>query len=97
VTRVRCSEACALTAELAVDARTARRLRLAPPLRRVAARGVAALSGAGRTFVFVRMPSTIARRLFPSRADRVTARLTVEAVDGASNRRVVRRKLVIRR
>lgn len=96
-TSARCSEACALTAQLTVDARTTQRLRLGGARRTIVARGVAAMSGAGRTFVFLRMPSSMVRRVFSSRAGRVVGRLTVEAVDAAQNRRTVRRSLVLRR
>lgn len=96
-TPARCSEACALTARLTVDARTTRRLRLGGAGRTIVARGVAAISGAGRTFVFLRMDPAMVRRVFSSRAGRVAGRLTVEAIDAAQNRRTVRRPLVLRR
>ena len=91
----RCSEACALTARLTVDGRTARRLRLGAAKRTTVASGVGSLAAAGRTWVFVRMRPAMARRVFNRRVRKVRARLTVEAVDPAGNRRTVSRELTL--
>lgn len=91
-TSVRCSEACALTAELRVGARTARRLRLRSP---VLARGTATLGAAGRTWVFVRMRPAARRKLFAGRARAVSARLSLRAVDSAGNRRSTNKALTL--
>lgn len=83
VVRVRCSEACAATAELGADRRTARRLRLrgAP----VVAGGSARLRGRGTTYAFVRFTARTRRAL--ARRGRVRLTLTAVAVDDAGNRR----------
>ncbi len=78
---VRCSEACAITAELRVTAKVARQLRLSG---RVVGKGVAALAAGGRTWVFVRQKAATRRRLFRG-GGKVAAELVISAVDGAGN------------
>ena len=90
---VRCSEACAVTAQLRLGAKQARRLRLGRV--RTVARGSARLAGAGRTYAFLRFDRRAKRRLW--RARRVTGQLRVTAVDGAGNRRVVTRTVTLHR
>ena len=88
IVRVRCSEACATTAELSVSRAQARRLGLRNS--RVVASGSARLRGAGTTFVFVRFERRARRPLFRRR--RLRAALTTVAVDDADNaRRAARR------
>ena len=93
VVRLRCSEACAATAELAVDRRRARRLGLGKV--RIVASGSARLGGAGTTYAFVRFSRAARRPLFRRRA--VPAILTAVAVDEAGNRRALRRRIDLRR
>ena len=91
-TSVRCSEACALTAELIVDAATARRLGLGS---RTIGRGTAALGGAGRTWVFVRTKQATRKRLLGARGRKVSATLTMRAVDAAGNGRQANKRLTV--
>ncbi|HEX8102087.1 MAG TPA: thrombospondin type 3 repeat-containing protein [Solirubrobacteraceae bacterium] len=91
--RVRCSEACAVTAHLRVSAAAARRLRLASP---VLARGSAALAGAGRTWVFLRPRAAVRRKLFAGRERRTPARLVLRAADGAGNVRRATKRVTLR-
>ena len=94
-TSVRCSEACAVTAELRVTASTARRLKLSSP---VLARGTAVLGGAGRTWLFVRMKASVRRKVLRSSKRRpVVARLSVAAVDAAGNSRRADKPVALRR
>ena len=87
VASIRCSEACKLSAQVRLNAKEARRLKL----RRTptVARGTARLAGAGRTYAFLRFDRRAKRRLW--RARRVFASVRVTAVDDAGNRSVVTR------
>ena len=87
VVRLRCSEACAATAQLALDRRSARRLGLGRL--RIVAEGSARLGGGGTTYAFVRFTKAARRVLLRQRA--VEATLTAVAVDAAGNRRSLRR------
>ena len=94
--RVRCSEACAVAADLVLSAQAARRVGLARGRGSVViARGSVRLAGATRSYVFVDLSRTVARRL--ARRARVPALLRVAAEDGAGNRRVKSRRLELRR
>jgi hypothetical protein len=94
VVRLRCSEACAATVELAVGARTARRLRLGAA--RVVAGGSARLGGAGTTYAFVRFKPSARRALWRAGRGRVRATLSAVAVDAAANRRARSRPIALR-
>jgi Thrombospondin type 3 repeat len=89
--KLRCSEACAATARLVADRRTARALRL----RRsgVAARGSAQVSGSATTYAFVRFSRAAKRRIWRRKVTRLT--LSVTAVDRANNKRTVSRRLTL--
>jgi hypothetical protein len=92
---VTCSESCTLQSELAVDRRTARRLRLAAtPHGATIARGTAGLGEAGRTFVFLRFTRGALARL--ARGGAVRPVLRVLAQDTSGNRAEVSRRLTIR-
>ncbi len=78
---MRCSEACAATARVAVDRRLARKLGLGRD--RVVATGSARLDGAGRTYAFVRADRSARKAL--ERAGAVAAKLETKVVDGAGN------------
>jgi hypothetical protein len=91
VVRLRCSEACAVTAALRLGRRDARRLRTA----RVLARGAARLGGSGTTYAFVRLGRP-ARRIVRRRG-RLRATLTAVAVDSSANRTTVSRRLTLQR
>jgi hypothetical protein len=93
VVRLRCSEACASTAELTVSRRDARRLRLGRS--RVLAGGSARLGGSGTTYAFVRFRKAARRAL--ARRVRVRATLTATAVDPSGNRSVATRRVQLRR
>jgi Thrombospondin type 3 repeat len=96
IVRVRCSEACAIAADLVLSARTARRVGLARGRGSVVVgRGAQRMAGATRSYVFVDLPRTVARRL--RRRARVPALLRVVAEDGAGNRRTATRRLELRR
>ena len=95
---VRCSEACAVTAEVTVSARDARRLKINRSARKafVVASGEAAVDAAGSTYVFFDVVRAAARRLFGSKS--VKATLRISAVDAAGNRTATTaRALVFRR
>jgi Thrombospondin type 3 repeat len=88
---VRCSEACAVTAELRLDRKSARRAHLR---RGVAiARGGAQVERAARTYAFLEFARSVPRKI--RRAGRVTGTLQVTAVDRSGNRRRVRRAVRI--
>jgi Ca2+-binding RTX toxin-like protein len=93
VVRLRCSEACALTAELGISRRRARRLGLGRT--RVVAGGSARLRGAGTTYAFVRFTRRTRRAL--ARGGRVRVALTTTALDDAGNRRRSTRALTLSR
>jgi hypothetical protein len=93
VVRVHCSEACAATATLVADKRTARKLGL--PASRIAARDAAQVSSAAATYAFLRFPKAVKRRVWSRPLTRLT--LHVEAVDRAGNRREVTRRLTLLR
>lgn len=93
VVRLRCSEACAATAEMGVDRRGARRLGLGST--RVLAGGSARLRGAGTTYAFVRFTRRTRRALARGGGARVT--LTTVALDDAGNRRRSSRTLTLLR
>lgn len=78
----RCNEACLLTAELVVDRRTARLLRLRNTTR--IARASKRLAGAGSTTLRLRPNATLRRRIRRARLRQVTVR--VRATDAAGNR-----------
>jgi Thrombospondin type 3 repeat/RTX calcium-binding nonapeptide repeat (4 copies) len=89
VVRLRCSEACAATAELSLDRRSARKLGLGRS--RIVAGGSARLGGKGTTYAFVRFDRRARRKLFRMR--RMSAKLTAVAVDGGGNRRSLSRRV----
>jgi Thrombospondin type 3 repeat len=94
---VRCSAACAVSAQLAVDRRNARRMRIARAgSRTVVGAGAARLEGAGTTYVFIRVSKRTLARLPRSRAVRATLRLTVADAAGTA-RSSVQRSMTLRR
>jgi len=93
VVRLRCSEACAATAELSLGRRAARRLRL--DASSVVATGSARLAGQGTSYAFVRFETPVRRAL--RRRAGLRATLTAIAVDAAGNRRVLTRRITLRR
>jgi hypothetical protein len=86
VTRVRCSEACAVTVEVRLKARVAKRLKLP----RVIARG----TGAERVKV---KPGPVVRRKLRRAKGVVRATVAVRVVDAAGNARTVTRALKLSR
>ncbi len=94
VVRLRCSEACGATVQLAVGRRAARRLRLGAA--RVVAGGSARLGGAGTTYAFVRFRPSARRALGRAGRRGVRATLTAVAVDAAANRQARARAIVLR-
>ena len=94
VVRLRCSEACAATVEVAVGVRTARRLRLGAA--RAVAGGSARLGGAGTTYAFVRFKPAARRALRRAGRGRVRATLSAVAVDAAANRQTWSRPIALR-
>jgi hypothetical protein len=93
VVRLRCSEACGATAELALSPSTARRLGLGRSL--IVAGGSARLAGAGITYAFVRFDRRARRALFRQRRLRLT--LTTRAVDESGNRTTSSRRVDLHR
>jgi hypothetical protein len=91
--KLRCSEACAATARLVADRRTARALRL--PRSGVAGRGSAQVSASATTYAFVRFSRAAKRRIWRRDVTRLT--LQVTAVDRAGNRRTVTQRLTLLR
>jgi len=91
--KVRCSEACAVTADLRVGSRIAKRL----GLRRGAAlaTGSAQLGGAAGTYAFARFQAKTWRKLVRMKSVRATVRVTI--VDRAGNRSSATRTLTLRR
>jgi hypothetical protein len=89
---VRCSESCAVTADLVVGVRDARRLRIR---RRIVAAGEAQLDARGTTYAFLRFERRTLRALRRHAATRATLR--VAATDRAGNNRTLRRGVTIRR
>ena len=86
VTRVRCSEACAVTVEVRLKARVAKRLKLP----RVVARGT------GTEQVKVKPGPGVRRKLRRAKGT-VRATVVVRAVDAAGNARTVTRPLKLSR
>ncbi len=89
---VRCSEACAVTARLALAPADARRLRLR---RRVVAAGNALLGASGSTYAFLRFERGARRALRRHAPTRATLRVVV--ADRAGNDRILRRQVRLRR
>lgn len=83
--KVRCSEACSVSATLKLGSAVAKRLKL----KAVVATGEAALEGAGTTYVFLDFTKPALKKLF--RAKRVSATLTLKVLDGAGNASTARR------
>lgn len=93
---VRCEEACGVRADLELDGRTAKRLRLGPGDRpTVIGSGSGRLAAAGSTFVIVELNKTALRRIARVRGTRPRLRVTV--TDAADNRKVLYRRLALRR
>jgi len=96
VVPVRCSEACAVSADLVLTARVARRVGLARGRNSVViGRGSIRLAGAARSYVFVDLGAVVTRRLRRLRS--VPAAIRIAAEDGSGNRRVLTRTLELRR
>lgn len=93
IVRVGCSEACAATAEVVLDRRTARRLGLGR--KRIIASGSARLDGAGKTYAFSRLEGRAGKALAKRRA--VRAKLSTTIVDDAGNSRRLARRIELRR
>jgi hypothetical protein len=91
----RCSEGCVLRARIVLSPRQARRLGLSARRPVTIGAGGATVSGAASTFVIVRLSRKAKVRLAHARG--VRAVLSVVARDGAGNRRLVRRGLVLSR
>jgi hypothetical protein len=84
--KVRCSEACSVSAQLKLAARVAKRLKV----KAVVATGEAALDRAGTTYVFLRFTKPARKKLFRSR---VSATLTLKVLDAAGNASTARRTI----
>jgi hypothetical protein len=96
IVRVRCSEACAVAADLVLSAKAARRVGVTRGRSSVViGRGAVRMAGATRSYVFVDLGAAVARRL--ARRKRVPALLRIAAEDGSGNRSVKSRRLEIRR
>ena len=91
ILRVRCSEACSLTANLTVSKRVARRLRLRGTT--VVGTGSARTEGATTTYAFVRFNSRVRARLL--KQSRTALALKVTATDPAGNVRRETERLVL--
>ena len=94
---IRCSAACSVAAQLAVDRRNARRMHIARARSTtVVGAGSARLVGAGITYVFVRVSKRTLTRVTRARSVRASLRLTVADSAGTA-RSSVRRTLTLRR
>jgi RTX calcium-binding nonapeptide repeat (4 copies)/Thrombospondin type 3 repeat len=93
VVRLRCSEACAATAELSLSRTVARRLRLGRAT--IVAGGSARLGAGGTTYAFVRFSPATRRAVLRARS--VRAALTATTVDPSGNERTVTRRILLRR
>lgn len=93
VVRVRCDEACAVTAELVLDRRRAARMKLGRT--GVVAGGSAEIEAAGTTYVFVKFTRPARRALLRQRRVALTLRTVV--LDRAGNRRRLTRALTLTR
>jgi hypothetical protein len=91
--RTRCSKACRVNHELVVGSRTARRLGIRTPARRVLGRARGRLTHAGWVTVRIRLTAAAKRRLRGVR--HLTVKLRTRALDSAGNVRTVRRSLRI--
>ena len=97
VVPVTCSEGCVVDAKLVVDAKTARKLKMArtsggPAL---LGKGAALIGGKGKTFVFVRFTKGALARV--TRAGGVRPRLELTVTDASGNKTTVRKRLTLRR
>lgn len=94
--KVRCSKACSVVAELALDRKSAKRVKLPKGATRlVFGRGTSELTGKGTTYVIVRIPRKTMANL-ERRLKTVRPLLTVSTTgDGA--KKVAERRLLIRR
>lgn len=93
---VRCEEACGVRADLELDGRTAKRLRLGPADKpAIIGSGAGRLAAAGSTFVIVELNKTALKRIARVRGTRPRLRVTV--TDAADNRKVLYRRLALRR
>jgi hypothetical protein len=79
---VTCSEACAISAQLTVDAKTARALKL-PRGKRVVAAGAGNGRAGAKATLTLRAPKAVAKRIAARRT--LTGRLVVRATDAAHN------------
>ena len=96
IVRVRCSEACAVAADLVLSPKAARRVGLGRGRSSVViGRGSVRVAGPTRSYVFVDLPLAVTRRL--ARRARTPALLRVAAEDGGGNRRVRTKRLELRR
>jgi hypothetical protein len=93
IVAVKCDEACAATAEVVLDRRTARRLGLGR--KRTIASGSARLDGAGKTYAFSRLEGRAGKKLAKRRS--VRAKLSTTVVDDAGNSRRLARRIELRR
>ena len=93
VVALRCSEACSLTAQLAIDKPRARRLKLART--GIVGKGSAQVEAAASTYAFVRFTKAARRVLFRQRS--VPATLRVTAADRAGNTRTATKRVTLRR
>ena len=94
--RVRCSKACRLGAELALDRKSSKRVRLPAGAGRVViGRGAATLDGKGTTYVIVRIPRKTVANL-QRKLKKMRPVLTVSTL-GDGGKKVSQRRLLIRR
>ena len=89
IVRIRCSEACAATAELLLSRRTARRLGLGR--NRTVASASARLDGAGSTYAFLRAGARVRRALAGAGGARAT--IATGVIDGSGNAVSVERRV----
>jgi hypothetical protein len=91
IVRVTCSEACTVKAELSVDRKVARKLRLRGTT--VVGAGAARLEGAATTYAFVRFDRKVRSRLVKLRRARAT--LKVSVTDPSGNARSTTRRVTL--
>jgi hypothetical protein len=97
VVPVTCSEGCIVEAKLVLDAKTAKKLKLARQSNGLATlgKGTALVDGKGLTYVFLKFTKGALKRI--ARSGKVRPQLELSVVDASSNSVTLRKRLTLRR